>query len=412
MKEKSNIGRRINKSEDNPYGWIRNLRRGEVKFNKPVVLCLPGDGTQNDSTANGMAKEVEIALGRVGVSKNDIQILAVQYPNETGNKFSSERFYFEKKGKDLDNYDENIKNPKYIKDIYTTVLQPLIINSRGQRFSFDDAQSKFRNLTLFSHCHGTFVACKLMNYLSNEMKKYGYSDKEIKSLTSEIVSIGLSPRHGFHRPDGSTKFGFIMLDDSLARYKYETFFENSGNNCLISSLTLGMEKDDDDEIYMYFSGDNLKYESFEDESDDYFLTIDQTFMHSVNCYTNAGYIHNNNDKQHPVIREKNATGINFSHLIVRAFQNAVSLSKQNIKRTADNIITNKTPITFKQGYKILNPDYINITFEGNNKIFKQNLIDYTKWVMDMRFKAATKKLEEMEENENLLVRVMNNPYEK
>ena len=62
----SSTGRRIKKSEGNKYGWIRDLKRGEVKFNKPVILCLPGDGTQDDNTANGMAKETEIALGRIG----------------------------------------------------------------------------------------------------------------------------------------------------------------------------------------------------------------------------------------------------------------------------------------------------------------------------------------------------------
>ena len=93
MIKKSKTGRRINKSEGNIHGWIRDLKRGEIKFNKPVILGLAGDGTQDDNTANGMAKEIETILGRDGVIENDIQILSVQYPKETkySHQYSMER---------------------------------------------------------------------------------------------------------------------------------------------------------------------------------------------------------------------------------------------------------------------------------------------------------------------------------
>ncbi len=395
----SSTGRRIKKSEGNKYGWIRDLKRGEVKFNKPVILCLPGDGTQDDNTANGMAKETEIALGRIGVEENDIQILSVQYPAKTlyENQFSMERRSFAKQH--LDDSDE-IQNPQYIKDIYSTILQPLIINSKGHRLSFNEAQTKFRNLTLFSHCHGSFVACKLMNYLTNEMKQYGYSEKEIKLLSEEIISIGLSPRDGFHRHDGSTKFGFTMLDDSLASYIYTILTENAGTDCVVSTLTLGMEQKDNS--YMFFSGDNLKYKNIEEDT---FFTLDSNFMHSVDCYTNDHYVYQ--DVETDELRSKNSEGINFSHLIIRTLQNAVSLSKQNIKRTADNIISNETPITFKQGSDILNVCYKNIKFEGNSKTFEQNLTDYIKWAKDKRFKKAENKLKAKGTNDNILVKISN-----
>ncbi|MCR5506832.1 MAG: hypothetical protein K6F04_03205 [bacterium] len=397
------IGRRIKKSEGNHFGWIRDLKRGEVKFDKPVVLCLAGDGTQDDGTANGMASEVEKTLGRLRVTENDIQILSVQYPkiSKESHQFSMERRSFSDKHS-IDS--EQIQNPEYIKDIYTTLFQPLIMNSKGHRISFNEAQKKFRNLTIISHCHGTFVACKLINYLTEEMKKYGYKDDEIKALSSEIVSIGLSPRSGFHRKDGSLKFGFTMLDDSSASYLYPILTENAGQNCVISSLTLGMEETDG--TYMYYSGDNLKYKDVDKDS---FLLINPSFMHAFICYVDDSYI--DEDPEDNQLREKSAEGVNFSRLIVRTFQNAVSLSKLGIKRTEENLVSNETPITFKQGNKILNKTFINKTFEGNNQKFEQNLIDYRKWAMDQRFKKATNKIEE-QESENILVKVLNNSDER
>ncbi len=402
MVKESHTGRRIHKSIGNYYGWIRDLKRGEVKFDKPVVLCLSGDGTQDDNTANGMAKEVEEILGRYGVVDNDIQILSVQYPKKTfyENQYSMERRSFAKNH--TDDSDE-VRNPEYIKDIYTAVLQPLIINSKGRRIPFYEAQKKFRNLTLFSHCHGTFVACKLMNYLSEEMKKYGYNNQEINLLCSEIVNIGISPRAGFHRTDGSLKFGFTMLDDALASYLYPILTENAGKGCVKSNLTLGMENSENS--YMYFSGDNLKYTNIDEAS---FYLLESEFMHGVKCYTDCAYTYISEDKKR---LNKNAVGINFSRLIIRIFQNAVSLSKQGIKRTVDNIVSNKTPITFKQGNKYDNYGFIGVEFEGNNASFEKTLIDYRKYALEKRFDKASQKLE-TEESDNILIHVLNKSDEK
>ena len=403
MKKESKIGRRIHKSDSNSYGWIRNLKRGEVKFNKPVVLCLPGDGTQNDNSANAMAKEVEIILGRVGVVENDIQILSVHYPENN-------KFYFEERKVFADNVDvscKEINNPEYIKDIYINVLQPLIINSKGQRYSFREAQKKFRNLTLFSHCHGTFVASKLINYLTEEMKKYYYTDEEVNLLCEEIVNIGLSPRMGFHRKDGSIKFGFTMLDDALNSYSFPILVENAGDECVVSKLALGLEKNLNDKVYMYFSGDNLKYNNIEN---DQFLITNPIFMHSLNCYTDIFYAYQNYETKE--ILTKNNVGMNLSKLIVKIFQNAVSLSKQGIKRTEENIVSNETPITFKQGEFYSNHKYINVNFIGDNNLFEQTLIDYRKNTLDKRFSKANKQLNIDEESDNILVNILNRCDEK
>ena len=77
------VGRRVSKSVSNEYGWIRDLRRGEVKFDKPVILCLAGDGTNDDRDANAIAKYTEAMLGRIGIADNCIQILSAQYKINT-----------------------------------------------------------------------------------------------------------------------------------------------------------------------------------------------------------------------------------------------------------------------------------------------------------------------------------------
>ncbi len=383
----SNIGRRISKNSSNSYGWIRDLKRGEVKFNKPVVLCLAGDATQDDISANGMAKEAEDILGRNGITDNDIQILSVQYPKKKlyANQFSMERRSF---AEQFNNDSDEIKNPQYIKDIYSILFQPLIINAKGQRFSFSEAQSKFRNLTIFAHCHGTFVSCKLMSYLREEMKKYGYNEDEINLLMGEIVNIGLSPRVGFHRNDGSLKFGFTMLDDAIASYLYPILTENSGKNCVISTLGLGLIEHEN--ANMYFSGDNLNYTDIDNDT---FCLLDTTFMHCVNCYTDDEFYYTTETKR---TLNKNNVGKNISHLIVRSLQNAVSLSKQNVKRTVENIISNQTPITFKQGSKELNSKFLNVKFTGNNASFKKTLDDYTKQAKEKRFEKAENKIKDKE----------------
>lgn len=57
------IGRRCPKTPENPVGW-EDVPLQDIKFDKPTVLCLSGDGTLTARDANAMAKYARTPAGQ------------------------------------------------------------------------------------------------------------------------------------------------------------------------------------------------------------------------------------------------------------------------------------------------------------------------------------------------------------
>ena len=155
----SGIGQRIARSLDNKFGWKKNVVSKQLNFDKPIVLCFGGAGIDDDKSANGIAKIVQGMLGRNNIYDNDVQLFSVVYPKDL-ERLGDERAKFLR--------GEIKKKIDYIGRIYETIFIPMlrfIIENGDDKSSLDIVRKQFRNITIFSHCHGSFVACELINYL-------------------------------------------------------------------------------------------------------------------------------------------------------------------------------------------------------------------------------------------------------
>lgn len=377
---KSGVGKRVLKCEKNIFGWVKNLTSEQIDFNSPIVLCLGGAGINDDKSANGFAKISQCLLGRVGVKDNDVQILGVQYP-ENLNRLSLERKQF-RCGKPRE-------VAEYIYGIYYTVLRPVLFDKDDKVRDLDTIKSMLRNITLFSHCHGTFVACEIVNYLKNDMLAVGFSDDDVKICLSEIVNIMLSPREGVHMDSGSLKIGFTLASDNLEggvafpKKKNinigvsdfcDKFLSNGikGSDCMY--LKYGY-------LHSFFDTDtfgaDIKF--VEDENGEFGrayaseMVYDNIFIgqifHLVYNYCFPLKKYEESDVGYIV---KNEKGINFSNMIIRALQNSVSLSMMNKKRELENVVSNDTEIVFAKGDECENFYYRDVKFKGCVEEFSKN----------------------------------------
>ena len=402
------IGRRVKKTADNVFGWMRDLNAGEIDYSKPVILCLPGDGAQTErksdgsvddaKAANGMAKVVMQMLRKIGEGIashietsdfTDIQVIAVEYPDAPrkyigSTAFSKERKYFVlKKNNRLDCEDNDLDNPTYITDIYETVVLPAISNN-GKPYSFEQAKSNLRNLTLFGHCHGSFVASKLVEYLTEDMKKLGYNN--IPELLNEVVKISISPCLGTLINDGTQHYAFTLLDDTeRGYYPYDrkNLYEEKIKTFGIC-LDIGDENEEEDKnVYSFYVGevmDKIPHEVYE--------------MHDLGAYIDEGYML---DAKGKTLRGglfggigKNENGENFSRLIKRVLENAVSLSKMNESRSLNEVVSDGTRIVYQHFSDAIQFDGSIGEFIANDRKFDE----YEE--KKKQLELATQKLETMQ----------------
>ncbi|MBD5398621.1 hypothetical protein HDR60_03900 [bacterium] len=403
----TNIGRRLSHSEGVPYAWKSQIQRGEIKFNKPTVLFFPGAGIINDKKANREIKNIIKALGRIGVKEQDINLFSINYADEYSHKITLDAMkYFQTGNESIDKKNNNLL---FFKDIYETIFKPIITNSKGGKKSIEDIKKSFRNITIISHCFGSVSAFFIIKNIKEDMARLGFNDNEIKDVLSELVNISISPRTGFENCDSSVlSIGFLTFDDYLKKFPIvnmedfgvknidkKSFYYSDIGNALIP-------KNINPNFHLYVNGKMYDYEKFDipNLGDG---ALNANFVHHLSDYIDEDKVgmsfSTQNGEETCVQIDKNSSGKNFSRLICKVMQNSVSLSMKGEKRNLDNVVSNETPITFKQGKPIENIYTTNLHFDGDNEVFRKNYDDFkAKLNLDKQFEDATQKIEPKENN--------------
>ena len=386
------IGERTVKA-DAPFGWKKNIDASKLDFNRPIVLCLGGTDIDSDKLANCVAEQAQNLLGLAGVDDDRLkqeQLLSVVYPANLVRLFNERNKFMS---------GENLGRVDYIEKIYNTVFRP-IIYPNGVVFSdYEDVKRKLRNITIFSHCHGTFVASELIDYLQQDLNKISGNAGNVdgknafsEGLLKEVTNIMLSPRKGAQRSAGALNIGFTFASDNFPDVEGENVrdaskFENSNISDFSADVVSGKVKGSD--IFYYKDG---SLNSFWDTNTfgadiEYVESRNPDFWGRLNyitafkdCFSASYHFHllknycsvfaNFGDlREDGWIIKKNEKGQNFTKVIAKALQNAVSLSIQGKERNLENVISNDTKVVFEQGEQLDNFHFKDVKFDGSLEAF-------------------------------------------
>jgi len=358
------IGRRTGKYNEGK-GWKSDIQSLDIDFNKPIILCLGGTGTDSESDANGIAKIVQLLLGLDGINNDKIQNFSAYYKDE--------------------------KDIKTIVDsIYQIIIKPIIDQDGLLRYletcdaslyntHIEIIRRQLRNITIFSHCFGTQIAKELSKKLETDLISHDFKKDEIKDLLSEIVIFMLSPRNETLESH-SLNLAFTNAFDrnkgmSFSEYKnhedickdVSSFINKFMNNEISGTENFCIKRNNN--FYHFWDTDtfgadlSFNQPKIDDDFDDrgnspattikeelFYLNIFHTIEQYCKTFNNGSKLIHKNDKAQ-----------NLRMIMTRALQNAVSLSLKSEKRTIHNLISNKTPITYTQA----KTPYSNIEFSAD-----------------------------------------------
>ena len=330
------IGRRCPKTPENPVGW-EDIPLQDIKFDKPTVLCLSGDGTLTARDANAMAKYAERLLGRIGLEgQRDIQILSAYYRNANAREMTNSRLCHTEA--DKSRFSEEERNPSYIFDFYEQCLRKITRQKNGRKREFSEACRLMRNLNVLAFCHGDYVTCKLNEIMNEDMKRLGYTSGETDAVARQAAVISVVPQDNLKK-SSFTKIGCCE------------------NSCF---GIIEREKEARKGRSRLFYIDNLlDYNSIEDKFAVWMGKTEK--LHQMNAYIDLDYQNE--------FGTKSENGRNFGRMISRALQNAVSNSCRNYRsrelielKTDDIFITE--PAGFRQGNEQQNQGYISPQVEN------------------------------------------------
>lgn len=208
------IGKRTDKTEDNPYGYekVDSIPKDEV-----CVLYLGGDGTTTDKAANGYAKIIKNEI--LDEISAEISVYSIKYDFDGHNQSLARQIANIKHRTEVLRSNADIEktlskatdeeyNPQYVNELFEKVILPRITLHKGKgKLSVDEACKKIRKLNIVAHCHGAYTALKLEEKMQSAMKELGYSEQDRKKIQSQMLVIAHAPAC----PLGISKSQFISF---------------------------------------------------------------------------------------------------------------------------------------------------------------------------------------------------------
>ena len=164
---------------DKANHWQR-LKLDKYTPDKPVVVCVGGNGTVTENSANGMCKFVETYL-QLLFKKNGmnrvydyVDIVSAVYPTQN----DSSKGKFEKE--DIDRFVDEF-------------LIKLVQDDKDELVPLNEACRRLSQVTFFTFCRGHLEVDKIMRSFYKELKVLGYSKEEINVLMMSAFEISFAP---------------------------------------------------------------------------------------------------------------------------------------------------------------------------------------------------------------------------
>ncbi len=208
------IGKRTDKTEDNPYGYTKvdSIPEDEV-----CVLYIGGDGATTDRAANGYAKIIKNEI--LNEINAEIPVYSITYNFDGHNKSIARRISNIKHRTEVLRSNADIEetlskatdeeyNPQYVNELFEKAILPRITLKNGKgKLSVEEACKRIRKLNIVAHCHGAYTALKLEEKMQEAMKNLGYSEQDRKKIQSQLLIVAQAPAC----PLGVSKSEFISF---------------------------------------------------------------------------------------------------------------------------------------------------------------------------------------------------------
>lgn len=240
------IGQRVEKTEDNPFGF--KIAK-EIPEDEICVLFFGGNGTDSPKKANGYMSGIKELLESSGIS-TPVNIYSVLYNfgerEDKGYMFDDSRarkllgFQMGRRRVKID-FEPGVDdvNPRYVQMIFEKIFLPRI-SKDGKKIDVESAKRNIRNINIVAHCHGGYTFIKLEEIMQEKMAELGYSKQDALDIQKQLLCIAYAP----YCPLGvskSTFVGFCSARDTDS--KYFNLFGNIGRSII--------QQESDEDIFWF-----------------------------------------------------------------------------------------------------------------------------------------------------------------
>ena len=219
---------------DNP-----NIREHEtcMDLSTPCILILGGENTNMPRWAINYCLSIAKTLYR-GDIKSGLNMYSVYYKHRDRNS-SLDRINLFREFRDTDqllrygngltmteitymnrSYPLSTTYPNYIYDILNFAFIPRMLGHNDQMLHPKKIKENFRNMIIYTHCHGAYVLRMIEKYMLQESNKFTYSLPDMYDIQKNILAINHAPFAPLEQCNFST-VSFLSASDTQVGYYNE-----------------------------------------------------------------------------------------------------------------------------------------------------------------------------------------------
>ncbi len=216
--------------DENPYGIeeVMSLCPG-----RPSIVMFGGEYTSMPLAANHYIKYMKNILAENQMQDIGVDIYSVYYIWGSRQADVERDQLFREMGREnhdlgwrsmlyrakkLESMQQNEATPRYIDILYNTLIRPLVLDESGRRLDIKSALRNVGTVRFYAHSHGAAVVYMLGEYAAKQMRKYNYSDIEIRRIQRGIVVVQHGPTAPLEQPRFNT-ISFMSASDGVSNQR-------------------------------------------------------------------------------------------------------------------------------------------------------------------------------------------------
>ncbi|MCQ2562499.1 MAG: hypothetical protein MJ158_02710 [Alphaproteobacteria bacterium] len=186
------------------------IHTGKMDLSRPCIFILGGENTNTPIWANNYCITIAKTLYLNNITSG-LDIYSLYYKFRDRNS-SIDRLNMFREFRDIDSLQKYGKGvtpediaslnrsyplcseyPNYIYDIFNFAFIPRLLSPNDQMLTTQEAIANFRNMILYTHCHGTYVLRMLEKRMHQETNRYAYSLQDMYKIQKNLLAINHAP---------------------------------------------------------------------------------------------------------------------------------------------------------------------------------------------------------------------------
>lgn len=182
----------------------------EMDLSRPCIFILGGENTNTAKWAHNYCITIAKTLYLNNITSG-LDIYSAYYKFRDRNS-SIDRLNLFREFRDIDSlqkYGNGIKlediaylnqsyplcnvYPNYIYDVFNFAFTPRLLTQNNQMLDPQEAIKNFRNMVIYTHCHGTYVLRMIEKRMQQKSNQYTYSLNDMHTIQKNLLAINHAP---------------------------------------------------------------------------------------------------------------------------------------------------------------------------------------------------------------------------